>query len=167
VLGLCLLLSVISGCTTRSEVGEKVMYTFAGWVGASVILGGLLLVPLGWALRRVTRYGVIAMIMSPILLIIVAPAMYSDHVIIDNEHFEARYGFWFNPRQFNLRFAELREIRYVGVPGSRGRINYQLECRDQQGQTHVVSAGDLVRHAVAEVMARAAARGVPVVNQAP
>lgn len=157
------LLSTLAGCYTRTQSADKIEYTFAGWVGALVIVGGILMIPVGWFLKRWTeRWGWGLMIMAPILLIIVAPAMFSDRVFIDRDHFEARYGFWFSPSTHSIRFADLREIRYVGVPGSRGRTNYQIHCITKNGGTEVVSAGDLVRNAVPDILNQAAQSGVAV-----
>jgi hypothetical protein len=161
-----ILVCTLAGCYTRTQSADKVEFTFAGWVGVSVILGGLLAVPIGWFVRRWKgAWGFMLMIMGPVLLLIVGPAMYSDRVFIDRDHFEARYGFWFNPTTHSIRFADLREIRYVGVPGRRGRVSYQLHCITKNGATDVVSAGDLVRNAVPEILNQAAAHGVPVFNE--
>jgi len=162
VLALCL----ISGCYEHVSRGNQSLYRFAWWVGPMVIVGGILGVLIGWLLRKRSQtWGVLLMVMAPVLLVIVAPAMYSDHVLIDDEHFETRYGFWFSPAKHNLRFEDLREIRYVAVPGSRGSTNHELHCIANTGQTSVVHAGDLVRNTVPEILARAKARGVIVPSQ--
>jgi hypothetical protein len=164
LLALCL----VAGCYERVTDGNASVYRFAWWLGPAVIAGGILGVPVGWVLRKVLpRWGLALMVLSPFLLILVAPAMYSDRVVVDDEHFEARYGFWFSPTVHNLRFRDLRQIQYVGVPGSRGRTKYELHCVTSAGQATVVSAGDLVRQTVPEILARAKASGVVVVNQVP
>jgi len=165
VIGL-LTLVLIPGCYERVVDGQESIYRFAWWLGLLVIAGGLLGVPVGWLLRRWSRkWGFALMCMAPILLIIVAPAMYSDHVVVDDEHFEDRFGFWFHPSTTTVRFQDLREIHYVGVPDNRGRINYELRCISKTGQTEVVPAGDLAKNAVPEILSRAKARGVEVVSE--
>ena len=156
---------LIAGCYERTADGNTAIYRFAWWIGPAVIVGTILSVPIGWVLRKaIPKWGFGLMILGPVLLVLVAPAMYSDYVLIDDEHFEARYGFWFSPSVQSLRFRDLRKIQYVGVPGSRGRTNYEMHCVTTTGQTTVVPAGDLVRQTVPEILTRAKARGVFVVD---
>lgn len=165
---MALLLGGVAGCYDRSANGDQSVYSFALWIGILVVLGGLIFMPAGWFLRRLSeRFGWGLMIFSPILLIFVGPAMFSDKVVVDNDHFEARYGFWFAPSVHNIRFSDLQEIRHVGVRGNRNRISYQLHCVRHDGTTEVVSVGNLVRNAVDEILARAEAKRVRVVRQEP
>jgi hypothetical protein len=57
----------------------------------------------------------------------------------------------------------------VVVPGGhRGpRTKYELRCRSAAGQLTVVPAGDLIRNTVPELLDRARAKGVSVVNEVP
>jgi hypothetical protein len=133
-----------------------------------IIAGGCLTIVLGWVLRKWTpKWGFVLICMGPFLLIIVAPAMYSDYVLIDDEHFETSYGFWFSPTVQNLRFKELREIRFVEVPRRRGGTEIELQCITHAGEIHVVHGGSLVTNTVPEMLARAKAKGVLVPNQIP
>jgi hypothetical protein len=164
VFSICL----IAGCYERTTNGATSIYQFAWWLGPAVIGGGILCVPAGWLLRpSVPKWGWVLMVMGPLLLILVAPAMYSDRVVIDDEHFEARFGFWFSPTMHNLRFQDLRVIQYVAVAGTRGRTKYELHCLSASGQSTVVPAGDLVRETVPEILERAKAKGVQVVDLVP
>jgi hypothetical protein len=163
-----LTLCVMSGCYEHALQGNASIYRFAWWLGPMLIAAGVLSVPAGWLLRQWNaKWGFVLMILGPILLVVVVPAMYSDYVVVDDEHFEARYGFWFSPTVHNVQFQELREIRYVAVPGSRGRTDYELRCLSNTGQVSVVHAGDLVKNTVPEILARARARGVSVASQVP
>ncbi len=163
-----LALCSVAGCYEHVSNGNESIYRFVWWLGPLIIAGGILAIPAGWFLRRWSaKWGFVLMVMAPVLLVIVAPAMYSDRVVIDNEHFEARYGFWFSPSVHNLRFEDLQEIQYVAVPGSRGSTNYELHCLSKAGQLSVVHAGDLVRNTVPEILERAKAKGVRVVGEVP
>lgn len=162
VLTLCL----VSGCYERVAHGNQTIYRFAWWMGPAIIAGGLLGFPLGWIVRRWNRkVGFVLMFLAPILLFLAAPGMYSDHVVIDDDHFEARYGFWFHPNVHNLRFADLREIQYVPVQDRRGRRKYELHCFTKAGQIEVVHAGDLVKYTIPEILDRAQAHGVAIRRQ--
>jgi hypothetical protein len=161
-----LTLCLVAGCYERVSRGNESLYRFVWWLGPVVIAGGILGVPIGWLLRKWTpKWGFVLMFIAPVLLVIVAPAMYSDRVLIDDEHFEVRYGFWFAPSVFDLRFEDLSEIRYVVVHDARGRASYELHCLTNTGEVVVVHAGDLVRNTVPEILARAKARGVRVIAE--
>jgi hypothetical protein len=153
----------VSGCYEKATHGDQSIYTFATWLGIAVILGGLIMIPAGWLLRRASmKYGITMMVLGPLVLIIAAPAMYSDRVVVDAEHFEARYGIWVSPYTHNIRFDDLRAIQRIGVPGRRNRTTYQLHCIRKDGTNEVVPIGDLVVNAVPEIMQRARAKQVLV-----
>jgi hypothetical protein len=101
--------------------------------------------------------------MGPLLLLI-APSLYSDRVVIDDEHFEARYGFWFAPSVHDVRFDDLRAVQHATVTNDRGRKNRELHCLHKSGAMTVIPCGDLVRNTVPEILDRAKARGVAVVE---
>lgn len=168
LLAASLALCLVPGCHELVSQGDQSTYRFAWWLGPAVIVAGLLGIPLGWVLRKWNvKLGFALMVLGPVLLVVVAPAMYNDRVVVDNEHFEARYGFWFAPTVHNLRFRDLREIRYVAVPADNGRTNNELHCLTAAGELRVVHAGNLVVKCVPEIMERARAAGIPVVNQVP
>jgi hypothetical protein len=152
-----------SGCYEQSVRGDQSVYGFAWWVGVGVIVGSLIAVPLGWVIRRWSgRWSFVLIVMGPLLLVFVAPAMFLDKVVVDREHFEARYGFWFSPTRHNLRFDDMRELRYVETRDRKNRVKYELHCVMKAGDTRVVHVGDLVQFAVPEILERAKAKQVPV-----
>jgi hypothetical protein len=162
-----LALCFVSGCYERVSAGNQSLYRFDWWLGPAVIGAGILAVPIGWFVRKQNaRWGFVLMVMGPVLLAIVAPAMYSDRVLIDDAHFEARYGFWFSPSEHNIRFDDLQAIRYIAIPARRGRTKYELRCARKSGGEATVHAGDLVRNAVPEILTRARAKGIIVLDQA-
>ncbi len=165
VLIVALLLCSMAGCYEHEISGNQSIYRFVWWLGPVVFVVGVLGSFVGWRLRKY-RWGFIGFIMGPVLILIVAPSMFSDRVVIDDDHFEARYGFWFSPTVHHVRFDELREMRYVAVTDMRGRRKFQIHCVMNSGEVEVVHSGDLVKNTVSEFLARAQARGVPVVNRA-
>ncbi len=163
-----LALVLISGCYERVTQGNQSIYRFAWWLGPAVIAGGILGLPAGWFLRTVNKkWGFALMVLSPVLLIIVAPATYSDRVVVDDQHFEAKYGIWFSPNMQSVRFDDLSEIRYVATRGHRGRIDYSLHCVTKTGETRIVPAGDLVKNTVPEILEKAKAKGINIVVEGP
>jgi hypothetical protein len=157
-----------SGCYEKAVHGDQSVYSFATWLRILAIVGGIVMIPAGWFLRRASeKYGYTVVALGPLFLLVVAPAMFNDRVVVDAEHFEARYGIWISPYTHNVRFDDLREIHHVGVPGRRNRTTYQLHCfRKDGGEPEVVPIGDLVVNAVPEILDRAAAKKVHVVRPA-
>src|SRR5688572_12914554 len=89
---------LVAGCYERVARGQESIYRFAWWLGPLVIIAGIAAFPAGWFLRKLSaKWGFVLMFMAPFVLFFTAPAMYSDRVLIDDEHFEARFGFWFSP----------------------------------------------------------------------
>ena len=163
-------LFLAGGCVDRSVSGDQTTYDYAWWVPVVVLLGSLVAFPVGLLIRkRAGRIGIGLMILSPVLAVLVFPAMLLDKVKIDSQHFETHYGFWFAPSKHNVRFADLVEMRLVTYQertrrGGR-RTKQKLLCihKDAAPQ-ETVHLGDLVRHAAPEIMDRAQARGVAVTS---
>jgi hypothetical protein len=109
----------------------------------------------------------VLIIMGPFLLIFLAPVMYMDRVVVDEAHFEGRYGFWFAPTKFDIRFDDVREMRYVATRDHKNRIKHELLCVMKGGDTRTVSAGDLVRNAIPEILSRAEEKKIPVIHSGP
>lgn len=159
------LLLVPAGCTEHVTEGNQSIYQFSAWVGPAEIAFCSVLIVIGWWLRKRYKYfGYPAMLLGTLFILILPGASFHDRVVVDDEHFEATYGFWFNPNQHNIRFKELREIRYTYVFRRRGSKHYQLRCLKQSGETEIVHVGDLVTHTVAEILRRAKDQGVTIVD---
>jgi hypothetical protein len=153
--------------TKEVQDGGEVI-SFATWVVVLAVLVGVLAVPLGWLIARRNRVaGYLILVASPIAAVVFAPMLASDRVAYDADHFEAHYGLWWSPSEFNIRFADLREIRIVSKESwNRGRksTSYFLDCVMKTGETQQVSVGTLMQEVVDEILARARKRGVPVIN---
>jgi hypothetical protein len=157
----------VSGCVDRTVRGNAAVYSFSWWVGTLVVLGGLLAIPLGWGLRRRSgRLMVLGLVMGPVLLLLVAPAMFLDGVTVDDRHFAGRYGVWLNPLKFDVAYADLDHINVVTWEertrrGGR-RTKQRLDCVGKAGGTTTIQLGDLLKHARDEMLERAHAAGVRV-----
>jgi len=161
--------SLLTGCVDREVSGHQAIYRFSEWVGPMVIGLGVIGIALSLLMLKVREKWalpiMLLIMLIPILLIaVIAPAIYSDKVLIDDEHFEARYGFWFSPTEQKVWFKNLRRIKYVQVKRGESRRYYELQCESKTGQTTCVPAGDLVSRTVTEILARAQARNVPIVK---
>src|SRR5262249_52478269 len=132
----------LSGCYDRVVNGPESVYQFAWWVVPATIIGAVVLATLGWFIRktRFARLGVACLIVAPLLVAVVTPAMYSDRVVIDDEHFTARFGFWISPVTHDVRFDDLSELRHVAVPAERGK-RYELHCVSKTGSITAIPCG--------------------------
>lgn len=164
----CLVLIVVlaAGCYNRVVQGDETVYSFAGWVGALVILGGLVAFPVGLLISQRSWRGYIIVVGGPLIALLVGPSMYTDRVKVDEQHFECRYGFWWSPSIFNIRFDDLRHIEWeTEVKTSRRggqEYNYFLLCVYKDGRRDKVAVGTLMRQAVEEILQRARERSVPI-----
>ena len=121
-----MLLTAVSGCYDKSVNGDASVYKFESWVGIAVIAAGLMGMAIGFLLRKWSlRYTIVLMGMGPLLILIIAPTMYLDKTLVDANHFEGRYGLWFDPRRFNLSYDELRSIHYLEV---EERDSVRVKC---------------------------------------
>jgi hypothetical protein len=164
--GVGLLALTAGGCVDRNVDGDHVTYAFSWWVWASVLVGALVAFPLGLVLRRRSgRYGWALLILAPLGLFVLWPALILDRVKVDSEHFEARYGIWVSPNRHDLRFDDVQQIRLVTYEERtrRGkRTKQKLVCTTRDGRAVTVHLGDLVKRAAPEILDRAEARGVPI-----
>lgn len=156
-----------SGCYSITMQGEQAHYGFAWWAGPAVAATGLLMVPFGWFLgRRVWGRAYALMLAGPLIIFFVVPSMYSDSVVVDRDHFECRYGLWWSPSQFTVRYAELSEIHLLEQrDGIKRRRHEYLLCLYKTGRQEKISVGTLVRQAVGDILHRAEERGVTVANE--
>ena len=165
IAALCLSLT---GCQTRAENNGQIVYEFAGWLRLLVPLAGVVVIPAGWLIRRsVQRIGWGLICLGPVLLVIVAPAMFVDRVVVDELHFECRTGLWWSPSRYDVRFDDLRELQLVEqTVGNRGRRRQEFSfyCVKKGGGQEVFVVSDLMMKAVEEIMQHAKKRGVPVLK---
>ena len=158
----------LTGCYERTTKPDgTAVYSATTWAILTAVVCGLVAAPVGYALRGVSRrilwIGVIA---SPLLILLLVPSLLLDHATVDAQHFEGRYGFWFAPTRYNLRYADLDHIDVVSWEERKRRggtrTKQRLECVSKSGQTTTVQVGDLVRHARDEILENALAQRVRV-----
>jgi hypothetical protein len=167
-------LCFVSGCYARASEGNVATYRYARWVPPAVIAVGLLAIPLGLLLGKGSKTSMfVAIGITSIVLLTEAPLTYSNYVIIDDDHFETDIGLWFastESKHRSVQFQDLKEIRYVETTyhyGRRPTTNYDLHCIPKKGEPFVVQvSGGLVNNSLPEILYRAKAKGVKVVNQA-
>lgn len=154
-----LALYLAGGCYERVADGNQVTYRFTWWIVALVAGGGFLAIPIGWkSLDRSERLGWTLIIVGTVLLIVFAPRMYFDRLVIDDAHFEQRSGIT-GRKIHDIQFRSLREINVVASHDAHGIKKVELHCVPSNGQVEDVLTGDLVFNAVPEIL-RVRARAV-------
>jgi len=157
------LLCFVSGCYERTTNGTESIYRCAAWTGPTIIGIGIVALLASWLLFKWNKgVGITIAIVTLFLVPLLAPSMYVDRVLVDDDHLESTYGFWFSPNVRSLRFEDLAEIRYVALAGYRGGTKYELHCLTHKGRVEVVHGGDLAINAFPEILERAKAKGVAV-----
>jgi hypothetical protein len=136
-----------------------------------VLLVSVLAFPVGLLLRkRSGRAGGGLMVLSPLLLVLLFPAMLLDKVKVDANHFETHYGFWMAPSKHDIRFDDLSAIRRVTYQERTrrgGRTTKQkLLCVHKSGApTDTVHLNTLVKEAAPEILRHAAGHGVRITEE--
>jgi hypothetical protein len=158
---------LLGGCVDKKVSGDVTSYSFSLWVPLVVLLIGLAAAPLGFLLRNQWQRGAwLGFILAPILLLFVVPGLFLDYCKVDSRHFEGRYGFWFAPSKFDIRYGDLNSIHHViwTERGRRGRrtTKERFDCALKSGEAKTVQLGDMMKHARDEIAERANAAGVKV-----
>ncbi len=163
LIGLACILVLVSGCYQKRTNGNESIYTFAIYVKLGVPLAGLLLIPIGMAVRRFVsrKWGMVCLLMTPLIFFIATPSMLLDYLRVNPKEFGVRYGFWFSPTVVDIPFENLTQIRYGFADDNRSRM---LFCDFKDGTRKKLSAGDLIQFGVPEVLDQAKKNGVKVIS---
>ncbi len=169
LLRMALLLGAVclSGCIRKETQGDLSVYSFERWVGGSVVVVGLA-VAIGAILFRKSGAGAwVTAVVALVITTVAAPMLFSDHVKLDKEHLETRWGLWFAPSVHNVRFDDVVKVDYTKEVkrGRRGRKNttYFLIFTKKSGeQDKVAVSGELMSAASDELAAALLAKGLDV-----
>jgi hypothetical protein len=158
--------SVSAGCYQKVSENGNLTFSFQPWVALLVGFGGLAAVPVGMLVFRKQRFrGVLLMIIGPLLAVAVAPGLYLDRVIVNQEGFYSRHGFWWSPSVHQIRYEELATVRLVieEKTGRRGKTySYFFDCSLKSGKQERVPLGDIMREALPEIADQFRQHGVQV-----
>jgi hypothetical protein len=86
-------------------------------------------------------------------------------VVVNQEGFYSRHGFWWSPTVHNIRYDELDLVRLVveEKPSRRGKTySYYFDCTFKTGKQERVPLGDIMREALPEIAEQFRQHGVPV-----
>lgn len=148
--------------------GTTHTFTYEWWIPSVILLGGLVAIPVGLVLRRSTsRFGWALLIGGPIAALGVAPSLFLDRSVVDDQHFSVRSGIWGMTAVHDVVYDKLANVRYIveESTGRRGRTNYSyyLVCTNRDGTTAKIPMGNHCAEAAAvEFLKQAAALNVPI-----
>lgn len=158
----------IAGCYQRATEGNDAVFSFQAWVPLCVVLVGLAAVPAGLVMfaRNQKVWGVIVALGGPILAGVIAPGMFLDRVIVNEDGFYSRHGFWWSPSIHKIRYDDLSEVILVveESTGRRGRksYSYYFDCNFKSGSQERVPLGDIMREALPEISQQIRNHNVPL-----
>jgi hypothetical protein len=133
-----------------------------------VILGGLALIPAGIFMftRGHRTRGIILAIAGPLFAVAIAPGMFMDRVIVNDESLYSRHGFWWSPIVHQVRYDELSQVN-VAFEEHNGRggktYSYFFDCALKSGKTERIPLGDVMREALPDIAAQFNKHGVEVI----
>ena len=163
--GLCF--PVIAGCYQKVSEDGNLVFAFQPWVPLLVVVIGLAAVPVGIFLiiRKQYFWGIALALAGPLAAGGLAPGLYLDKVIVNQEGFYSRHGFWWDPTIHQIRYEELSLVRLgFEEKTNRGRKSYSFyfDCVFKSGKQERVPLGDIMREALPEIAEQFRTHGVPV-----
>jgi len=165
--------TVICGCYQKVSQPDGLVVSFQPWVPLLVVIGGLAAVPVGILLftqpprvRNQRFWGVCLALGGPLAVIVGAPSFYLDRVVVNQEGFYSRHGFWWDPTVHQIRYDDLTRVT-VAVEERAGRRGgktyaYFFDCSFKSGKQERMPLGDLVRQALPEITEQFRKHAVPV-----
>jgi hypothetical protein len=163
--GLCCI--AIAGCYDKVSENGGLTFSFQRWVPLLVVVGGLVALPVGIVLfvRKQRFWGVCLAVAGPLAAGVIAPGLYLDKVVVNQDGFYSRHGFWWDPTIHQIRYDELTQIQVVveEKTGGRGKTySYYFDCSFKSGKPERVPLGDIMREALPEIAEQFRKHGVPV-----
>jgi hypothetical protein len=165
---LAALLLAIAGCTEETVDGDTIKVKFQFWVPASIFAVGSLGAVAGYAFRKQAKPGwVVMVVIGSLAVLIVAPGMLLDEVVVTRDRFSLSTGFWFYQTQHEIEFANLRSMRVTRFEsiwrGGQKYVRYTLHCKLSNGPEAEIAVSDLMEHGgLARIVNGARRLGIPV-----
>ena len=160
--------TAVTGCYQKVSGSGGLEFSFQPWVPLLVIIAGVAAALAGVVLlvRGQRFWGACLVIAGPLAAGVVAPGMFLDRVVVNEEGFYSRHGFWWDSSIHRIRYEELNSVRLVVEEnaGRRGRTySYFFDCTFKSGKKERVPLGDIMREALPEIAEQFRNHGVPVI----
>jgi hypothetical protein len=161
---------LLTGCIRESVNGSETVYQNELWVSISMILGGLVLTPLGWFLRTKNgRFGWAFMILGLLLAFGFGPSALTDKVTVNDSALHVHSGFWVAPTDVSVKFDDVQSVRVTSETkrtrrGGR-RTNYYFNFDMKSGPSQKVQMDTLLMRGASERVAEAMNKqDIPIVD---
>jgi len=164
-LGICSVL--LAGCHRKVSGENGLEFSFQPWVPLLAILAGIAVTIVGISVFRRNKpiRGLLLIVGAPLAVVVFVPGLWLDRVIVNNDGFYSRHGFWFSPVAHEIKYDELSLVQVTVEErmGRRGKTyNYYFDCSFKSGKRERVPLGDLMREALPEIAEQFRRQGVPV-----
>ena len=160
--------SMLAGCYQKSSENGSLVYTFQPWLPVLVAVAGVAAVPIGILIfmrSKKRSWGVTLFILGPLAAGVIAPTLYLDRVVVSQNSFFSRHGFWWNPTVHQIPYDELKLVR-VGAEERNSRrgktYNYYFDCQFKSGKQDRVPLGDVMQEALPDIIEQFQLHGVSV-----
>lgn len=166
LLALLLLTAVLCGCVKRETTESGVVVSYELWVAFSAILGGIAASAFGWYLKSHSVRGWVFLIVAVLGTVTFSPFGFVDHVTVDHDHLETRWGFWCFPTINKVAFSDVASVNLSKkiTSGRRGRknVNYYLDFAKKDGSVISISAtNSLMEEAAPDVLVELDSHSIP------
>lgn len=167
---LALLILVTGGCVKESADGDQSIFRFAPWLIATALGITIAVMIIGWWVRKRINIGLGMVILGVICLLVVIPSLVSERVVLNDNGFRLVTGFWFSRTRMAVEFDDTicitvtEKARAQRRAASRKDVNLVCNAK-KDDRDQVVPVGDLMKRALPEILARAKAAGVEIVDQ--
>lgn len=165
------LLVLISGCVRESVDGDRQQFTYELWLSGLVLVGGIVAIPAGLALRkRIPRLGWSLLIGGPLAAFGFAPSLFFEKVTLNDKTLHVQSGIWGMTAIHSVSLDDLKSVRLI-VEHSTGRKGrkvqkYYLMCDLKSGGSSKIPVNNNVTEAAApHFIQRVRERGIPVYDQ--
>jgi hypothetical protein len=160
-------LFALTGCIGETAEGDTAVFRYESWVGPLTAFFGLVAIGVGWILSEYDkRLGYTLLVIPPVLMLLFVPSFFLDNVKVDDEHFEMRSGWWWDPARTNLHFADVKKMDYFEEEqrGHHPGFHYDiyLECEMHSGQHVRIDLDAIGFEALGTILEKAEAQGVVV-----
>ena len=143
-------------------------FAVKSWVPLLVVLGGAAATAVGVVLFALKKrlVGVIVAVVGLLAAGALAPGLYMDRVLVNDQGFQSSHGFWWDRVEHKVRYADLSHVQLVVEErtGRRGRkqYSYYFDCSFKSPPQERIPLGDLMREALPDILAQFEKYNVPV-----
>jgi hypothetical protein len=160
--------AAMCGCYRKVNEHGNIVISFDTWVPVLAALIGLAAVPVGGVMfARGNRFkGGLVAVIGPLAAVVIAPMFYLDRVVINEEGFSSRHGFWWSPTVHDIRYQDLAFVQVTEEVRTtrRGRsYSYYFDCTFKSGRQERVPLGDVMKEALPEIAEHFRRHGVVVI----